>query len=94
MPSHIFKVILVIPKEKKKTKEGENDKTKPKTHLLGAFLVPNEKIPENKVLTDFEVPLDYLEKLTGMIFIYFLFFLLPFSCTIINFLVLFFFFTQ
>ena len=69
VPTHMFKVILVTPKEK-------SDKTTKPTHLLGAFLVPNERIPDNKVLTDFEVPLDYLEKHTGMIIndqIYFLF---------------------
>jgi len=71
VPTHIFKVILVIPKEKEKKKKEEinnESKTKTTTHLLGAFLVPNEKIPEDKVLTDFEVPLEQLEKHTGLKF--------------------------
>ena len=63
-------MILVVPKEKKTKSENSTKEAKPKTHLLGAFLVPNERIPENKVLTDFEVPLEYIEKHTGMHFFF------------------------
>eukprot|EP01112_Ceratiomyxa_fruticulosa_P014385 TRINITY_DN4112_c0_g1_i1.p1 TRINITY_DN4112_c0_g1~~TRINITY_DN4112_c0_g1_i1.p1 ORF type:complete len:410 (-),score=88.04 TRINITY_DN4112_c0_g1_i1:27-1256(-) len=40
--------------------------------LLSAFLIPNDFIPANKELKDFEVPLSFLEKHTGLIFFPFL----------------------
>ena len=66
VPTHIFKVILVVPKEKAKKRDESTPEAKAKTHLIGAFLVPNERIGEGKQLTDFEVPLEYLERHTGM----------------------------
>ena len=93
VPTHIFKVILVVPKEKAKKKRDESTpEAKATTHLIGAFLVPNERIGEGKVLTDFEVPLEYLERHTGMmtfiisIILYFVFCILYFIFYILYFI--------
>lgn len=71
VPTHLFKVILVYPKNESKNnstqgKEKEKEKDKERQQpLVAAFLVPNDRIPSNKELTDYQVPLEHLEKYTG-----------------------------
>lgn len=54
VPSHLFKIILV-----------EN---RGQPVAVGAFVVPNAPIPDNKVLADYQVPTKQIEALTGFIF--------------------------
>ena len=54
VPTHLFKVIVV---------EREDD-----FPLMGAFLMPNEEI-KNQPLANFQVPLEVLERRTGMLFL-------------------------
>lgn len=54
VPSHLFKVILV---------ENYGNPV-----AVGAFVVPNAPIADNRVLTDFQVSLSQIENLTGFEF--------------------------
>ncbi|GAM23971.1 hypothetical protein SAMD00019534_071460 [Acytostelium subglobosum LB1] len=56
VPSHLFKVILL------EQKSGDAPA------LLGAFVIPNEPIPSDAVLTDYQVSLQSLERSTGLTF--------------------------
>ncbi|KYR02990.1 hypothetical protein DLAC_00476 [Tieghemostelium lacteum] len=56
VPTHLYKVILA------ESHESEQPL------LLGAFVVPNENISNEKELQDFEVPLGFIEKSTGLEF--------------------------
>lgn len=54
VPSHLFKVILAA------------DKDKPVG--IAAFVVPNARIADDKVLKDFQVTLERLEGISGFVF--------------------------
>jgi len=56
VPTHMFKVIYA-----KSSKTGDGTAA----NGLAAFVIPNEEIPENKPLTDFQVPIDVVEKYGG-----------------------------
>ncbi|KAN0025028.1 hypothetical protein ACTFIV_009439 [Dictyostelium citrinum] len=59
VPNYLYKIILVEPKDK-------NNNNKP--YLLGSFIIPNEPISSDAVLTDYEVPLHEIEVKTGLQF--------------------------
>jgi len=50
------------------TNRNAHNKPPPREFFVSAFLVPNEKIPSGKQLEDYEVPIEYLEKQTGLRF--------------------------
>jgi nuclease EXOG len=52
VPTHLFKVVV-----------AENEKDRP---LVGAFVVPNESIDNERQLREFQVPLEYVESRTGL----------------------------
>lgn len=56
VPTHFYKVIF-----------AENGKTSGSV-ALGAFVLPNAPIPNSKPITDFEVPLEIVERATGLEF--------------------------
>ncbi|KAF1972337.1 hypothetical protein BU23DRAFT_508477 [Bimuria novae-zelandiae CBS 107.79] len=56
VPTHFYKVIF-----------AEDGQQGGKV-ALGAFVLPNAKIPNNKPLTDFEVPLSIVERASGLEF--------------------------
>lgn len=63
VPTHFYKVIF-----------GEQDPGKPPSGnstgpiALGAFVLPNARIPNQKPLADFEVPLEAVERASGLEF--------------------------
>ncbi|KAK2818461.1 nuclease [Arthroderma sp. PD_2] len=57
VPTHFYKVIFA------EDGNGENGKVS-----LGAFVLPNAKIPNEKRLQDFEVPLEAIERASGLEF--------------------------
>jgi endonuclease G len=58
VPTHFYKVIFA--------EEMENS---PITKVaLGAFVLPNAEIPNSKSLRDFEVPLEAVERASGLVF--------------------------
>lgn len=59
VPTHLFKVFL----SKRREKAG----TKPK-YTAAAFLMPNQAIPEERRMTDYQVPINTLESITGLRF--------------------------
>eukprot|EP01132_Coremiostelium_polycephalum_P011167 gene11167-13683_t len=63
VPTHLYKVILAEPWE-----DGNNDGATPAPQFLGSFVIPNEPIPSDKVLTDYEVPLHFIQESTGLEF--------------------------
>ncbi|RYP45795.1 hypothetical protein DL768_007914 [Monosporascus sp. mg162] len=58
VPTHFYKVILA--EEDGSSKEGKV--------ALGAFVLPNAPIPNDKPLADFEVPLEAVERASGLEF--------------------------
>ncbi|CAG8591402.1 6274_t:CDS:2 [Funneliformis mosseae] len=60
VPTHYFKVILATKDDSSKP-DGE-------LHALGAFLLPNDRISNTTPLQTFDVPLDALERTTGLTF--------------------------
>ncbi|KAL1977462.1 hypothetical protein VTN31DRAFT_321 [Thermomyces dupontii] len=57
VPTHFYKVIYA------EHGTGPNDKV-----ALGAFVLPNARIPNSQPLTDFEVPLEAVERASGLEF--------------------------
>ncbi|CAG8798996.1 19555_t:CDS:1, partial [Racocetra fulgida] len=57
VPTHFFKIILAVK---------ENDSGK--LHALGCFLIPNQPIPHDDPLETYMVPLNALERTTGLRF--------------------------
>lgn len=58
VPTHFYKVIY-----------GEDGTGSPKSNVaLGAFVLPNARIPNEKRLDEFEVPLEAIEKASGLEF--------------------------
>ncbi|KAK5089675.1 nuclease [Exophiala xenobiotica] len=58
VPTHFYKVIY-----------GEDHLSNPGCKVaLGAFVLPNTEIPNRKSLRDFEVPLEAVERASGLIF--------------------------
>lgn len=58
VPTHFYKVIY-----------GEDSQTNPGCKVaLGAFVLPNTEIPNSKSLRDFEVPLEAVERASGLSF--------------------------
>ena len=57
VPTHLYKVIVA------------EDDPEEKQPVLGSFLVPNEPIGFNRKLEEYKIPLDDLEKKTGLIFL-------------------------
>ncbi|EFA81185.1 hypothetical protein PPL_06022 [Heterostelium album PN500] len=55
VPTHLFKVIMVERKDMPEV-------------MVGAFVIPNEPIGPDAVLTDYEVPVETLERETGLKF--------------------------
>jgi DNA/RNA endonuclease G (NUC1) len=53
VPTHLFKVIVV---------ENNNDKQP----VVGAFVVPNQPVGHQRLLHEFQVPLDFIELYTGL----------------------------
>ena len=61
VPSHLYKVIVgKLPEDKQTASSAFPD------YMVAAFLIPNKPIPEHVPLTQFEVPLVFLEKFTGI----------------------------
>lgn len=60
VPTHFYKVIYA---EDAKTAAGDNGSV-----ALGAFVLPNAQIPNQKSLTDFEVPVEAVERASGLEF--------------------------
>ena len=58
VPTHFYKVVYG-----EENGQGSNGKV-----ALGAFVLPNTRIPNDKPLTDFEVPLEVLERASGLEF--------------------------
>lgn len=58
VPTHFYKVVYG-----EENAQGSNGKV-----ALGAFVLPNARIPNDKPLTDFEVPLEVLERASGLEF--------------------------
>jgi hypothetical protein len=56
VPTHLYKVVLTEPTEKQPTP------------CLTAFVVPNAPIPSNQPLSDFEIEIQELEKMSGLLF--------------------------
>eukprot|EP01133_Synstelium_polycarpum_P013329 gene13329-15672_t len=56
VPTHLFKVILTEPQEA----GGKM--------LLGAFVIPNEPIPSDATLMDYQVSLNTIERMSGLTF--------------------------
>lgn len=59
VPTHLYKVIVSERREKKSANPH---------YSAAAFLVPNEPLPEEVPLSTFQVPVAYLESLTGLQF--------------------------
>ncbi|KAK2762612.1 nuclease [Arachnomyces sp. PD_36] len=57
VPTHFYKVIFA------ETGKGDTDKV-----ALGAFVLPNARIPNDKSLSEFEVPLEAVERSSGLEF--------------------------
>lgn len=58
VPTHFYKVIY-----------GEDSQTNPGGKVaLGAFVLPNTEIPNSKSLKEFEVPLEAIERASGLVF--------------------------
>lgn len=60
VPTHFYKVVYG---EEAAAGGGANGRV-----ALGAFVLPNARIPNDKPLTDFEVPLEVLERASGLEF--------------------------
>ncbi|EPE03462.1 mitochondrial nuclease [Ophiostoma piceae UAMH 11346] len=60
VPTHFYKVIFA------ETSADKNNTAAPVA--LGAFVLPNAPIPNTKPLTDFEVPLEAVERASGLEF--------------------------
>ncbi|SCU95626.1 LAMI_0F03092g1_1 [Lachancea mirantina] len=60
VPTHFFKVIV-----------AENSKSKPESGdvAVAAFVLPNEPIPNERKLIDFEVPINAVERSSGLQFL-------------------------
>ncbi|KAJ5762665.1 Mitochondrial inner membrane nuclease Nuc1 [Penicillium manginii] len=58
VPTHFYKVIFA--------EDGSNSPTS--KVALGAFVLPNARIPNDKSLSDFEVPLEAVERASGLEF--------------------------
>lgn len=61
VPTHFFKLIVG---EKSLAKSADSDELS-----VAAFVLPNEKIPNEVPLTSFQVPIDALERSTGLEFL-------------------------
>ncbi|CAY72134.1 uncharacterized protein PAS_chr4_0864 [Komagataella phaffii GS115] len=59
VPTHFFKLVVA---------EDPKNRRNPGDVALAAFVLPNEPIPNSVKLTDFEVPLEALERATGLEF--------------------------
>jgi len=58
VPTHFYKVIY-----------GEDQPSNPGSKVaLGAFVLPNTEIPNQKSLRDFEVPIEAVERASGLTF--------------------------
>lgn len=58
VPTHFYKIIY-----------GEESENNPIGRVaLGAFVLPNAEIPNSKSLTDFEVPIEAVERASGLTF--------------------------
>lgn len=58
VPTHFYKIIY-----------GEDGTANPRSNVaLGAFVLPNTRIPNEKSLGDFEVPLEAVERASGLEF--------------------------
>ncbi|NXP38782.1 EXOG Nuclease, partial [Leiothrix lutea] len=57
VPSHLYKVIL-----------ARRSRTSPEPLVLGAFVVPNDPIGFSHQLTDFQVSVQDLERMSGLVF--------------------------
>ncbi|EXJ69448.1 endonuclease G, mitochondrial [Cladophialophora psammophila CBS 110553] len=58
VPTHFYKIIFA--EEAAQSPSG--------TVALGAFVLPNAEIPNSKSLSDFEVPLEAVERASGLVF--------------------------
>ncbi|KAM9417204.1 nuclease EXOG, mitochondrial isoform 1-T1 [Salvelinus alpinus] len=67
VPTHLFKVILV-GKDQSASGNLTNNQSASITLALGAFVVPNQPIGFKRPLTDFQVSLSELEKISGLTF--------------------------
>ncbi|KAL2123908.1 hypothetical protein VTJ04DRAFT_273 [Mycothermus thermophilus] len=63
VPTHFYKVIYAEEDAPSKQQPGGNGKV-----ALGAFVLPNAPIPNDKPLSDFEVPLEAVERASGLEF--------------------------
>ncbi|KAM9988515.1 hypothetical protein ACTFIZ_012263 [Dictyostelium cf. discoideum] len=74
VPNYLFKIILVEPKDAndddddKSNKQQQQQQQQQQPYLVGSFLIPNEPISSDAVLTDYEVPLHEIEVKTGLQF--------------------------
>ncbi|KAI0202240.1 hypothetical protein F4808DRAFT_83996 [Astrocystis sublimbata] len=60
VPTHFYKVIFA-------EEDGSGSPTTGKV-AIGAFVLPNARIPNDKPLTDFEVPIEAVERASGLEF--------------------------
>ncbi|XP_012995085.1 nuclease EXOG, mitochondrial isoform X2 [Esox lucius] len=65
VPTHLFKIILA---GKNKSFSGTLGNNQSEDLAVGAFVVPNQPIGFERPLTDFQVSLSELEKMSGLIF--------------------------
>lgn len=82
VPTHFYKVILAIKNKTNSDinknqkdialnidKDNRDDKDDDdKIYTLATFVLPNESIPSSTPITNFSVPLDALERTTGLTF--------------------------
>ncbi|CAG8608584.1 4347_t:CDS:2, partial [Dentiscutata heterogama] len=60
VPTHFFKVVLAV--------KNDDSQTSGKLYALDCFLIPNQSIPHDAPLENFVVPLNALERATGLRF--------------------------
>ncbi|KAM9956089.1 hypothetical protein ACTFIW_005945 [Dictyostelium discoideum] len=68
VPNYLFKIILVEPKDDDDDGNNNKQQQKQQPYLVGSFLIPNEPISSDAVLTDYQVPLHEIEVKTGLQF--------------------------
>ncbi|CAJ0925823.1 7692_t:CDS:2 [Entrophospora sp. SA101] len=72
VPTHFYKVILAIKNKNQKDIDLNIDKDSrdndDKIYALATFVLPNENIPSSTPISNFSVPLDALERTTGLTF--------------------------
>jgi len=63
VPTHLYKIVLCQGR-----KEGELGKSEETDAAIGGFMVPNEGISWSKDLRDFQLPINEIERVSGLTF--------------------------